>query len=131
MPLVVPIRPNLLYQLTSTGKQETELGDSLQYNAAVVWSPAPQTHDDHAHSHSDQNWLLVLELNGEWRGKTQVDKEKDRNTGGNAIFATAGRRWSIGDWSTQIALAAPVLKDFNGIQSELNWRFSSEIAFAF
>jgi hypothetical protein len=123
------IRSNLLYQLTSEGKRDTEVGNSMMYNAAVVWSPPPHTH--HVHAHTDQRWQLVLELNGEWRDKTQVNSVKDNNTGGNVIFATVGLRWNIADWSTQIALAAPIHEDFNGIQSEPEWRLSSGIAFAF
>lgn len=123
---------NLLYQLTTEGKRDTEIGDSLMYNAAIIWSPASHSHHgDAPSSHTDQTWQLVLEMNGEWRDKTEVDSHKDRNTGGNVIFATAGLRWGFGAWSTHIALAAPVHKDFNGKQSEPDWRLSSGVSLAF
>lgn len=126
------VSSNLLYQLTTEGKRETEIGDSLMYNGALIWSPASHSHHGDPHSsHTDQSWQFVLELNGEWRDKTEVDGDKDKNTGGNVIFATAGLRWGFGAWSTHIALATPVHKDFNGTQSEPDWRLSSGISLAF
>ena len=64
------------------------------YNAALTWLPV--RHDDHGHQHFrhiDQSWRIVMELNGEWRDKTAIDGDDERNTGGNVIFATAGLRW--------------------------------------
>lgn len=123
---------NLLYQLTTEGKRDTEIGDNLMYNAAVIWSPASHSHHGDAHaSHIDQSWQFVLELNGEWRDKTDVDGDSDRNTGGNVIFGTTGLRWGYGAWSTHLSLAAPLHTDFNGEQSEPDWRLSTGVSLAF
>ena len=79
----------------------------------------------------DQTWQFVLEVNGEWRDKTEVDGASDKNTGGNVVFGTAGVRWGYGDWSTHLAFAAPIYEDFNGTQSEPEWRLSTGISMAF
>jgi hypothetical protein len=51
------VSSNLLYQLTTEGKRDTENGDSLMYNGAVIWSPASHSHHGNAHtSHTDQTW---------------------------------------------------------------------------
>jgi hypothetical protein len=126
------VSSNLLYQLTTEGKRDTEIGDSLMYNGAVIWTPASHSHHGDAHSsHVDQTWQFVLEVNGEWRDKTEVDGASDKNTGGNVIFGTAGVRWGYGDWSTHLAFAAPFYEDFNGTQSEPEWRLSTGISMAF
>ncbi len=123
---------NLLYQLTTEGKRDTEIGDSLMYNAAVIWSPASHSHHGDAHTrHMDQSWQFVLELNGEWRDKTDVDGDNDRNTGGNVIFGTAGLRRGYGAWSTYLSLAAPLHTNLNGEQSEPAWRLSTGVSMAF
>lgn len=123
---------NLLYQLTTEGKRDTEMGDSLMYNAAIVWSPASHSHHGDAHAnHIDQSWQFVLELNGEWRDKTELDGSNDRNTGGNVIFGTAGLRWGYSAWSTFLSLATPMHTNFNGVQSEPDWRFSTGVSLAF
>jgi hypothetical protein len=134
----VPLSPkwdlssNLLYQITTEGKRDTEIGDSLMYNVAVVWSPVSHSHrGDALADHIDQSWQAVLELNGEWRDNTEVDGSSDKNTGGNAIFGTAGLRWGLGVWSTYLSLAAPLHTDFNGVQSKPDWRFSTGVSVAF
>ncbi|MBE9539226.1 MAG: transporter [Proteobacteria bacterium] len=126
------VSSNLLYQLTTEGQRDTEIGDSLMYNGAIIWSPATHSHQGSPNiSHVDQSWQLVLELNGEWRDKTRVNGHSDKNTGGNVIFASAGARWSYGAWSTHIAFNAPIQKNFNGLQSEPDWRLSSAVTVAF
>lgn len=123
---------NLLYQYTTEGKRDTEIGDSLMYNAAVIWAPASHSHHEGAHdNHIDQSWQIVLELNGEWRDRTETDGGSERNTGGNVIFGTTGLRWSYGAWSTHLSLAAPLLKNLNGQQSEPDWRLSTGVSLAF
>ena len=73
----------------------------------------------------------MLEVNGEWRDKTEVGGGKDGNTGGNVIFASAGLRWGYGDWATHLSIATPVYEDLNGTQSEPEWRLSTGISLFF
>ena len=102
------------------------------YNGAVIWSPASHSHHSSPHtSHTDQTWQYVLEMNGEWRDKTEVDSRKDGNTGGNLIFASAGLRWGYGDWATHLSLVTPLYKNLNGVQSEPDWRLSTGVSLAF
>ncbi len=123
---------NVLYQLTSEGKRDTEIGDSLLYNAAFILDPADHSHHGGAPTdHVDQNWQYVVELNGEWRGETEVDDVEDANTGGNVIFASAGLRWSYGLWGIHLSVATPILEDLNGVQSEPDWRMSTGISYSF
>lgn len=126
------VSSNLLYHLTTEGVRETTVGDKLMYNAAVMWSPSHHSHHGSAGTgHTEQSWQYILEMNGEWRDKTDIDGGKDDNTGGDVIFASAGVRWSYGEWGTHISAGTPLYKNLNGIQSEPDWQLSTGISMAF
>ncbi len=130
------VSSNLLYHLTTEGERETTIGDNLLYNAAVLWSPASQSHrhshhDAASNHHTEQAWQYVLELNGEWHDKTEIDGSQDDNTGGDVIFASAGLRWSYGDWGTHLSVGTPLYKNLNGEQSEPDWQLSAGVSIAF
>jgi hypothetical protein len=128
------VSSNLLYHLTTEGARDTTVGDRLMYNAAMLWSPNSHSHNHRgaaSHHHPEQAWQFVLEMNGEWHDKTEVSGSKDDNTGGDVIFASAGLRWSYGDWGTHLSVGTPVYKNLNGIQSEPDWQLSTGVSIAF
>ncbi len=126
------VSSNLLYHLTTEGARATTIGDSLMYNAAVLWVPANHSHhSDTSTSHTEQTWLYVLELNGEWHDNTEIDGSDEDNTGGDVIFASAGLRWGFGDWGTHLSVGLPLYKDLNGTQSEPDWLLSGGVSMAF
>lgn len=126
------VSSNLLYHLTTEGTRETTVGDSLMYNAAILWTPTSHSHHSgDSTSHTEHAWQYVLELNGEWHDKTEVSGSKDDNNGGDVIFAAAGLRWSVGDWGTHISLGTPIYKNLNGVQSEPDWQLSTGVSLAF
>ncbi len=129
------ISSNLLYHLSTEGTRETTVGDRLMYNAAIIWSPTSHSHNHHSDDagthHTDHAWQYVLELNGEWHDRTEVDGSKDDNTGGDVIFASTGLRWSYGSWGTHIAVGTPLYKNLNGIQSEPDWQLSTGVSMGF
>jgi hypothetical protein len=128
------VSSNLLYHLATEGARETTIGDSLMYNAAVLWSPTSHSHSHHGNAstgHTEHAWQYVLEMNGEWHDKTEISGSKDDNTGGDVIFASAGLRWSYSDWGTHFSLATPLYKNLNGVQSEPDWLLSTGVSMAF
>ena len=141
---------SILYALATEGTQETDLGDLFLYSAAVSYrlsglrsEPSPMFHgthshkpgdDGHGHTHTESTRTaldLVLELNGEWHDKQETAGEVDANSGGSALFVSPGLRLSVDNWSSYATVGIPVVADYNGIQSEPDWRISAGSSVAF
>ena len=104
---------NVLYTFATKGAQDTNLGDVLSYNLAFSYRVLNEP----------VAWDLVIEANGEWKGKQEVDGDKDENSGENVIFLSPGIRVSWNEkWSAFISVGFPVSQDLNGIQNETNMR---------
>jgi hypothetical protein len=129
----IGLHANVLYNLTTEGSQDTEIGDAFFYNLGVVYSLSAddgESHHDHQHSHL--KWDLMLELNGEYRDKNDVDGDKDDNTGGDVIFLSPGVRLSSSDrWSLFLSVGKSVYDDFNGRQTDVDYRMVGGFGFAF
>jgi hypothetical protein len=151
---------NVLYQLATTGTQDTDLGDRLQYNLAVSYRiagsnsgfgkpmragvlPEPMYHGGpkqrgHAHAHdappaapTSPTLDLVLELNGEWHGRQEIAGAKDENSGGNVVYLSPGARLSFGTLSGFASVGIPVANHVNGTQAEPASRVLTGIAVSF
>jgi hypothetical protein len=124
---------NVLYHLTTEGSQNTEIGDAVFYNLGFVYglsSDDGEAHQKHGHSHL--KWDLMLELNGEYREKNKIGGRKEDNSGGDVIFLSPGIRVSSpGEWSLFLSLAKSIYDDFNGRQTDVDYRLVGGIGFAF
>jgi hypothetical protein len=124
---------NVLYNLTTEGSQNTEIGNAFFYNLGVVYSLSSgegQAH--HGHDHSHLKWDVMLELNGEYRQKNEIDGEKEDNSGGDVIFLSPGIRVSSSDkWSLFLAVGKSIYDDFNGTQTDVDYRLIGGFGFAF
>lgn len=126
-----------LYSRAREGTQKTDQGDALSYNAALSYRLGNNEHghpsDGHQHGHSAiESYDLVLELNGDWRDKTEIDGKTSNNTGGNLVYLSPGVRLQLDDrWSATASLKLPVLKSLNGDQSNPKWLFNVGASRAF
>jgi hypothetical protein len=127
------LHANVLYNLTTEGSQDTEIGDAFFYNLGLVYSLSGGHEAAHqGHDHSHLKWDLVLELNGEYREKNDVDGEQDDNTGGDVLFLSPGVRISSSDsWSLFVSVGKSVYDDFNGRQTDVDYRLVGGLGFAF
>ena len=102
-----------LYTFSTEGAQETDLGDSFNYDLAVSYTALykPVVLD------------LIIEANGEWKQKQEIDGDKDENSGGTVIYLSPGMRlsWSK-NWSAYLSAGFPVAQDLNGDQNETDMR---------
>ena len=150
---------NALYAFAGDGSQETRLGDRLSYGMTAsyrLWQSG-DAHDhtdtmklgakfdgmmhhgggDHAaepvpHGHSSARAFDVsLGLNGRWSDKQKVAGERDDNTGGNVVFLTPGVKLTVDQWAGFVNVGVPILRDFNGIQSEPRLQVTTGISFRF
>jgi hypothetical protein len=111
-----------LYQLSTTGAQQTRLGNRLQGGIALShhFGPAPHAHVHSAnHHHGDEldehseprhnSWDGFVELGGEWEGRQKVDGEVEQASGGKWAYVAPGVRFNAASgWSAGAAIAVPV-----------------------
>ena len=120
---------NLLYTMATEGSQDTDLGDILNYNAALstLLSSLFNSRDDHkSHGHDNHmtdNLNLVLEMNGEWRDRIEIDNETERNSGGNVVYLSPGVSLTTYGWVFSALAGWPVVDDLHGEQSDPEFRF--------
>ena len=74
---------------------------------------------------------LVLELNGEWHARQEIDGVRDPNSGGNVVYLSPGVRFSMDGWSGFASVGIPVVNQMYGVQAEPNWRLLTGIAVNF
>ena len=133
---------NALYTLATDGSQDTNLGDILNYNLALSYrmiggqcrhgSDACQCATSAEPHHHGATWDLILEANGDWRDKVDIDGSDDQNTGGNLVYLSAGSRITFGkNWAATASVGIPAIEDLNGIQSEPESRILIGISKAF
>lgn len=112
---------NFQYTFGTMGTQSTNLGDIFGYNAAVSYRAASGT----------IAWDLILEANGEWKGKQKISGEKDPNSGGNTLFLSPGIRVVFGkNLSSYLSVGIPVLQDMNGIQDDTKYKALFGLSFS-
>ena len=123
---------SVLYDLTTEGDQDTEIGDAFFYNLGVVYTLYNWNYlAHHTHQHSHVAWDLILELNGEVREKNSIDGQKESNSGGDRLYLSPGIRISPGEaWSLFLSLGVPVYDDPNGTQTDVDYRVVGGIGFA-
>ena len=150
---------SVLYQLATTGAQETDLGDRFLYNAAISYrmfgggrrlrahecrrtdagADVPRrAQGQRAHHHHEEPAAprgpaldLVLELNGEWHDHQVIDGVRDPNSGGNVVYLSPGVRFSMDKWSAFASVGFPVVNQMYGVQAEPDWRLLTGIAVNF
>ena len=150
------LHANVLGVLTGTGTQDTNLGNRVLYNAALVYrvfgetANEPHSHDAraaYAHAgphpskvtkapaataaHTHVALDAMLELNGEWHDKQRTAGIVDPNSGGNTIYLTPGLRLTVDNWSGYLSAGVPIVKEVNGIQPTPTWRVIGGIAMSF
>lgn len=129
------LHANVLYQATTEGMQDTEIGDALFYNAAVVYALSLARAHQHAHdapaAHRHARWDLMLELNGERRWQNDAGGTADPNSGGDIVYLSPGVRLTWGGAGGFLSAGYPVIDDTDGVQTDVSFRLVAGIGFAF
>jgi len=113
---------NLLYDLVTEGTQNTDLGDIFSYNVAFSY-PAMR---------GPVGWDLIIEANGLWRQKEEINGEKDPNSGGDVFYISPGTRLTLSkNFSAYLTVGLPLWQDMNGNQNEVNYRVAGGLILTF
>lgn len=140
---------SVLYTFTTEGAQDTELGDLFNFNLAAVYrlggarATEPDLPDDHGpdetadHTHAPgpehrASLDVMLELNGEWQEKIEIDGARDSNSGGTLLYLSPGARLNLSPrWSVFGSVGIPVAQDVNGKNHETDYRITGGVSLAF
>ncbi|PJB73141.1 MAG: hypothetical protein CO093_01290 [Alphaproteobacteria bacterium CG_4_9_14_3_um_filter_47_13] len=129
---LVSFDANALYTIVTEGKQDTDLGDRLQYNLSASYRIGGATHEHDDFTHQHKAWDLVLELNGEWVNQQKIAGETDQNSGGNQIFLSPGMRYSPDEkWSAHFSVGTPIVSNPGKGHSDTAYKATLGIARSF
>jgi len=88
-----------------------EFGDILFYNVSYQHRLWPKTLPDKG---VPSFLYAVLELNGSYADKNEVDRVKDQNSGGHSVFISPGVQWVAMRYVLEASVQIPVIQDLNG-----------------
>jgi hypothetical protein len=130
------LHANLLFNLTTAGSQDTEIGDGLFYNLAAVYAlNAPDVQsDDPTHDHAEHTHLrfdAVLEINGETRWRNDIGGVHERNSGGTAVYISPGLRANVGKIGAFVSVGYPIVDHSRGVQTEVHLRLIGGLSYQF
>ncbi len=112
---------SFVYNLSSEGIQNTDLGDVFSYNFATSYNILGT--NDLSLANSPIKLDLIMEINGEWRDREEVNGIEDNNSGGNLVFLSPGIKIHTTEASSfAVSLGVPVVQDTNGNQDEPDYR---------
>ena len=113
-----------VYSFAGDGSQQSNLGDVLRVNLGLGYSPEKT-------EAGDGQWRWMLELNGQWHERMQIDGGTDPNSGGVQVFVSPGIRWtSLGGLSWFASIGVPLVQNLYGEQSDTEFRGSTGIGYA-
>lgn len=122
---------NIWYLFATDGAQGVNMGDSMNYNVALSWSPG-KTLGGLAAASNVNALTLIVELNGEWFDYQHNKGARDPDTGGHMIYISPGLRYGAGqNWNVAVSVMAPVLTSMNGIQVDPGPRVINRINILF
>lgn len=114
----VNLDSSAIYTFANAGDQDTNLGDSLNYNLGLTYP-------------LQENLDVVMELNGEWRDRETRGSEVVGNSGGSHLYLSPGVRYGGTGWSVSLSYGLPLAERLNGDQSEPDHRFVANLNFNF
>jgi len=131
----VTLDSNILYAFAGDGSQDSNLGDTFNYNIAFSYRLGhPDTHGNGIAHHHDtipgNTWDIAVEINGEWRDYVTTSGERQGHSGGNLVYLAPSIRFgSSKGWTAYASLGVPVAENLNGIQSDPKFRLFAGVSF--
>jgi hypothetical protein len=112
---------NIVYTQGVEGKQNTTLGSIFDYNFATVY----KLYDNQV---SEINIYGIMELNGEYVAKDNIDGIVDQNSGGTNLFLLPGFRVNWRNFiSCYLGVNIPLSQNYNGAQANSAYGITSGI----
>ncbi|NIP72225.1 MAG: transporter [Gammaproteobacteria bacterium] len=90
-------------------------GDKILFDLVGGWRPTPPSYYE-----PDTVWLL--ELNGEYGERAELNGAELPNTGGTEWFLSPGIFWTKRNFAIKAGVQIPIASDLNGNQEETDYR---------
>ncbi|QXP82627.1 transporter [Methylococcus sp. ANG] len=120
------------YQFQGTGVAGSDQGDDFLYNVAVSYALSDSAPNPLYAETNSATWVLVAEINGEWRASQNTHGVVDPNTGGNTIYLSPGFRYAGGaNWNVSFSFGAPIVRNEYGHQNIPDYRIVNRISITF
>ncbi len=136
-----------IYQMSTEGAQETELGDRIQGGIALSYRFGDAHHhndgaslnhhhgdelDDHRDTDRHASWDAFVELTGEWEGRQKVGDEVEEASGGKSVWIAPGARFnSASGLSLAASLGVPLWQHIRKSHPDNDYRLTLSIGKAF
>ena len=141
----VQLTASALYQISTRGAQDTQLGNRLQGGIAVSHRFGAKPHEhakSHNHHHGDEldehveprrsSWDAFVELAGEWEGRQKIAGAPEEASGGKWVYVAPGARYvAASGWSVGAALALPVWQEIRASHPDNHYRLMLSLGRAF
>jgi hypothetical protein len=101
-----------LYTVT-TERHDVEAGDQFRYDLAYRYRVWPGRFEGRLLQLNG-----ILELNGQWAGKTRTDGSTVAASGGNVLFLSPGAQFITSRFILEASVQVPIWQDLNGAQLE-------------
>lgn len=116
------ISSHLIYVMTTKGElgeQDYEKPDVFKYNVAYAYALS-------------RLFDLQIELNGEVKGKAELEGQKKDDTGGHTIYLSPGVHFKFHKgMHFDVCVPIPVYRDLNGTQLSEDYRIVAKLAMKF
>jgi hypothetical protein len=130
---------SLLYQFSTTGTQDTRLGDRLQAGLALSHRFGPPEHHHHDDARTDEHdehghrsLDIFSEVTAEWEGRQTEGGVVEEATGGTALWLTTGARLNAASgFSVTVAAGVPAWQDIRPSHADNSYRLTLALAKAF
>ena len=106
---------DLLYTLT-TERHDFEAGDRFRYDLAYRYRVWPKRFGNRL-----TQLNAVLELNGNWTGRTRRDGTTIRDSGGHVLFVSPGFQYVTNRLIVEASFQIPISQELNGRQVETDF----------
>jgi hypothetical protein len=122
------------YQLSTTGAQDTRLGDRMNLSAAVVYNlTGEHEHHDEAEPHVDPaSWAVMIEPSYEWEGRQRIAGSVEADSGAKVLWLSPGLRFaSPRGWSAAVSAGLPLWQEVGRSHPHNSFRVIGQLGTAF
>ncbi len=108
---------DLVYKI-NTEANDFQFGDVLSHNASLQYRLWPQELPEHG----NPSFIYgVLELNGVWAQRNEINGSEFADSGGYTLFLSPGLQYVTPRWIAEISIQLPVIQDLNGGQLKTDY----------
>jgi hypothetical protein len=130
----VSLHGSALWQISTRGAQDTEMGNRLNLDTALVYAFGAHEHAEHGGmaDHHPGGLAAMIEANYEREGKQRIAGATEEDSGAEALYLSPGVRYiGAGGWSAAVSAGIPVWQDVGASHSDTALRLIAQVGTRF